>query len=94
MFIKGALFCKIKTEMKKFIPGQSEKKMNPQINGDVITFGYYGIGKWNNGKMDNVDLENVKNNFKTFLSKYKWSEKVQVSVTSNQFWIYLNIKLK
>ena len=91
---KLSLFCKIKTEMKKFIPGQSEKKMNPQINGDVITFGYYGIGKWNNGKMDNVDLENVKNNFKTFLSKYKWSEKVQVSVTSNQFWIYLNIKLK
>ena len=91
---KIALFCKIKNEMKNFIPGSSEKKMNPQINGDIITFGYYGIGKWDNGKMDAGELENVKNNFKTFLSKYKWAERVQVSVTSNQFWLYLNIKLK
>jgi len=91
---KIALFCKIKNEMKNFIPGSSEKKMNPQINGDIITFGYYGIGKWDNGKMDTGELENVKNNFKTFLSKYKWAERVQVSVTSNQFWLYLNIKLK
>jgi len=91
---KIALFCKIKNEMKNFIPGSSEKKMNPQLNGDIITFGYYGIGKWDNGKMDIGELENVKNNFKIFLAKYKWAERVQVSVTSNQFWLYLNIKLK
>ena len=91
---KIALFCKIKNEMKNFIPGSSEKKMNPQISGDIITFGYYGIGKWDNGKMDMGELENVKNNFKSFLSKYKWAEKVQVSVTSSQFWLYLNIKIK
>jgi hypothetical protein len=91
---KIALFCKIKNEMKNFIPGSSEKKMNPQINGDIITFGYYGIGKWDNGKIDMGELENTKSNFKTFLSKYKWAERVQVSVTSNQFWLYLNIKLK
>jgi hypothetical protein len=91
---KIALFCKIKNEMKNFIPGSSEKKMNPQLNGDIITFGYYGIGKWDNGKMDVGELENVKNNFKIFLAKYKWAERVQVSVTSNQFWLYLNIKLK
>ena len=91
---KLSLFSKIKSEMKNFIPGSSEKKSNPIINGDIITFGYYGIGKWDNGQMDAGELENVKTNFKTFLSKYKWAEKVQVSVTSNQFWLYLNIKLK
>ena len=91
---KIALFCKIKNEMKNFVPGSSEKKMNPQLNDDIITFGYYGIGKWDNGKMDTGELENVKNNFKIFLAKYKWAERVQVSVTSNQFWLYLNIKLK
>jgi hypothetical protein len=91
---KIALLCKIKNEMRNFIPGSSESKMNPQIDGDIITFGYYGIGKWDNGKMDSGEFENVKSNFKTFLSKYKWSERIQVSVTSNQFWLYLNIKLK
>ena len=91
---KLLLMGKIKPEIKKFNPGQTEKRTNPVITGDVITFGYYGLGRWESGKMNSEDLETTKNNFRTFLSKYKWSEKVQISVTANQFWTYLNIKIK
>jgi hypothetical protein len=80
--VKINLLCKIKEEMKKFIPGPSERKSKPQLNGDVFTFSYYGVGKWSNSKMDQTDLENIKSNFKSFLSKYKWSEKVLVSIYS------------
>ena len=59
-----------------------------------LIYGYYGLGRWNNGKMETEDLESIKNNFRTFLSKYKWVDKIQISVTSNQFWTYLNIKIK
>jgi hypothetical protein len=91
---KISLFCKIKNEMKNFLPGQSEKKTSPKINGEIISFGYYGIGKWENGKIDMNNLNDIKSKIKIFLSKYKWADRIQVSVTSNQFWIYLNIKIK
>ena len=59
-----------------------------------MTFGYYGVGKWDNGKLDVGEFENIKNNFKIWLSKFKWSEKILVSVTNNSFWVYFNFKLK
>ena len=89
------LMCKIKTEMDKFNPGHFEQKMTPIVNNDrVITFGYYGVGKWDNGQLDQGEFINIKQNLKTFLSKNAWSEKILVSVVSNKFWIYINIKLK
>lgn len=91
---KLMLISKIKNEMKNFRPGQSQHKTMPMINGDVITFGYYGIGKWDNGKMDQSEVENIKQNFRNFLMPFKWSDKVQISVTCNDFWLYLNFKLK
>lgn len=91
---KLMLVSKIKNEMKNFRPGQSQHKTMPMINGDVITFGYYGIGKWDNGKMDQSEVENIKQNFRNFLMPFKWSDKVQISVTCNDFWLYLNFKLK
>lgn len=91
---KLVLISKIKNEMKNFRPGQSQHKSSPVINGDILTFGYYGIGKWDNGKMDESEIENIKQNFRSFLIPFKWSDKVQISVTSNDFWLYLNFKLK
>ena len=91
---KISLLCKIKREMKKFIPGSSEKKSKPVISNDIITFGYYGIGKWDNDKIDSGEMENIKTNFKNFLVQFSWSDKIQVSITSNDNWVYLNIKLK
>ncbi len=88
------LMSKIKLEMDKFNPGYFEQKMVPQINDRLMTFGYYGVGKWDNGQLDLGELENVKSNLKTFLMKYRWSEKILISVSPSKFWIYIQIKLK
>jgi hypothetical protein len=88
------LMCKIKTEMDKFSPGYFEQKMVPQINERTMTFGFYGVGKWDNGQLDSGEFENVKSNLKMFLSKYKWSEKIMISIHPSKFWVYIQIKLK
>jgi len=88
------LMCKIKVEMDKFSPGYFEQKMVPQISERTMTFGYYGVGKWDNGQLDAGEFENVKSNLKMFLAKYKWSEKIMISVQPNKFWVYIQIKLK
>lgn len=88
------LMGKIKSEMDKFQPGYFEQKSPAVVCDRVITFGYYGVGKWDNGVLDEGELMNIKNNLKTFLSKYRWSEKVMINVNPDRFWIYVNIKLK
>ena len=88
------LMSKIKVEMDKFSPGYFEQKMVPQILERTMTFGYYGVGKWDNGQLDAGEFENVKNNLKAFLMKYKWSEKIMISVQPSKFWVYIQIKLK
>jgi len=88
------LMGKIKSEMDKFQPGYFEQKSPAQVCDRVITFGYFGVGKWDNGKIDEGELMNIKNNLRTFLSKYRWSEKVMINVNPDRFWVYINIKLK
>lgn len=88
------LMGKIKVEMDKFQPGYFEQKSTPQVSDKVISFGYYGVGKWDNGKIDEGELMNIKNNLRTFLSKYKWSEKVMININPDKFWVFINIKLK
>lgn len=87
------IFCKIALEMKKYSL-DSQSKTGPTINDDIITYGFYGVGKWNNGKLEEDDYQNLKSNFKNWLTKYKWCEDVLVSITHNQFWVYFNIKVK
>lgn len=88
------LMGKIKSEMDKFNPGYFQQKMIPIINDRVMTFGYHGVGKWDNGQLDQVEKEKVVSSLKSFLSKYKWSEKVQIRVYADKFWIYIDVKLK
>lgn len=85
---------KIKTDMLTFNPGYHEKKLTPIIKDRVISFGYYGIGKWDNGKLDEGEYLNIKNNFTTWLLSKKWGGKILISVRPNSFWLYLHIKLK
>jgi len=91
---KIKLLGEIKSAMKSFFPGTSENKSNPTINGDIISYGYQGLGKWDNNQIDGGEIENIKTNFKSFLMQYKWSDKVQFSVTPSDHWVFLNIKLK
>lgn len=84
----------IKSDMSQFSPGYYEKKLSPIIKDRVISFGYFGVGRWDNGKIDEGELQNIKNNFTTFLLSKRWGSKVLISVKPMSFWVYLNIKLK
>ena len=88
------LLGKIKMDMVDFNPGYHEKRSYPTINDRVISFGYYGVGKWDNGKLDEGEYMNIKNNFTTWVISKKWGGKVLVSVKPQSFWLYIHIKLK
>ena len=85
---------KIKLDMREFNPGYYEKRSYPVIRDGVILFGYYGVGKWDNGQLDKGELTNIKNNFNTWVISKKWGTKVLVSVKPESFWLWINIKLK
>jgi len=88
------LLGKIKMDMKGFNPGYHEKRSYPTISDSVISFGYYGIGKWDNGKLDEGEYMNMKNNFTSWVLSKKWGSKVLISVKPQSFWLYIHIKLK
>lgn len=93
-FHKLKLLAKVKQEFLNFQPGYFEQKTNPVIKDDVITFGYFGIGTWDNGFMDNSEYESVKTNLRNFLLKFSWVEQIKMSVVTKDLWVYVNIKAK
>ena len=84
----------IKRDMMDFKPAYFEKKLYPMLRDKVITFGFYGIGKWDNGKLDEGEYLNIKSNFTNWLMSKKWGSKVLISVKPESFWLYFHIKLK
>jgi hypothetical protein len=88
------LLCVLKTEFENFDPGYFKQKMIPNLDGRMITFGYYGWGSWSNGQIESTQLDEFKIKVKEFLSKFKWSEKIQLAVKSDNFWIFINIRIK
>jgi hypothetical protein len=85
---------RIKTDMKDFNPGYHEKKLAPILKDKVISFGYYGVGRWDNGKLDEGEFINIKTNFTNWLLSKRWGSKVLISVKPQSFWLYIHIKLK
>lgn len=85
---------RVKMDMKNFNPGYHEKKSYPVITEGVISFGYYGVGKWDNGRLDEGELMNVKSNFNTWIISRKWGTKILVGIKPQSFWLWINIKLK
>jgi len=89
------LMCNIKNDFSKFIPDHADSMISPYLDGDgIITFGYYGMGNWNNGQLLDSDLLNFKEICKLFISKFKWSNRIVVSINPSKFWIYVKIKIK
>jgi hypothetical protein len=84
----------IKRDMMDFKPAYFEKKLYPMLRDKVITFGFYGIGKWDNGKLDEGEYLNIKSNFTNWLMSKKWGGKVLISIKPESFWLYFHIKLK
>lgn len=85
---------KIKADMAQYNPGYSEKRMMPVLKDRVISFAYYGIGRWDNGVLDEGEYINIKSNFVNWLMSKKWNDRVLISVKANSFWLYMHIKLK
>lgn len=84
----------IKSDMKEFSPGYFEKRLSPMLRDRVITFGFYGIGRWDNGKLDDGEYQNLKSNFTNWLMGKKWGGEVLISLKPESFWLYFHIKLK
>ncbi len=87
-------FGQIKSDMMTYRPGYYSKRSNPIIEDRVMSFAYYGMGRWDNGKLDEGEFMNIKNNFVTWLLSRRWGGKVLVNVTADSFWTYLNVKIK
>lgn len=85
---------KIKMDMLNYNPGYHESRMKPTINDRIISFGFHGAGKWENGKLDPDQFLAIKKNFTTWLLSKKWGNKVLISVDPKSFWLYLHLKLK
>jgi len=88
------ILSKIKLAMVDFFPGQTDSKLKPNISNEIITYSYQGLGKWDNGILDSGEIENIKNNFRQFISQYKWSGDIQFSITNSNNWVFINLKLK
>lgn len=88
------MMCIIKKEVLKFSPKYTNDVMLPIVNDGIITFGYHGVGNWSNGVLLDQDLIDFKETFKSYLSNFRWSNKVLVNVTPNKFWIVVKIKIK
>ena len=85
---------KIKSDMTTFNPGYHEKKGQVIIKDRIISFAWYGVGKWDNGKLDDGELMNIKTNFTNFVLGKKWGEKILISIKPSSFWLNIHIKLK
>jgi hypothetical protein len=85
---------KIKTDMFVYNPGYYENKMKPILKDRIISFGYSAVGKWDNGRLDEGEFLNLKNNFTTWVVSKKWSDKVLINLKPGSYWLYFHIKLK
>lgn len=84
----------IKTDMLAYEPGYCEEKMAPTLTDKIMSFGFKGVGKWDNGTLDQGELDNIKSNFVSWLLQKKWGDSVLVSVKSGSYWLYIHLKLK
>jgi hypothetical protein len=83
-----------KKELLQYNPGNYEQRSRIMITNGIMSFGIYGVGKWDGTILDEGEFQNLKQNFKTWLSKYRWSDKIVVSVKPSNYWVYFSIKIK
>jgi hypothetical protein len=93
-------FSKLKTlsivayHMKDYKPGDAEDK-SFKIEDGILEFGYKGLGKWDNGKMDDEEKNRLRKEFTNHLLKLKNKDQISASVRPDEkSWIKLNIRLK
>jgi hypothetical protein len=84
----------IKSDMSAYSPGYTEGKAPVSLSDRIITFGYQGVGRWDNGKLDQGEYDNLKSNFVNWMSGRKWAGKVLISLKAGSYWLWIHIKLK
>jgi hypothetical protein len=84
----------IKKDMDQYDIGKYTEKSSPQLNDNIISFGYKGHGKWINGNFSKEQYKELKENFIEWVLDRKWSDKVQVKIEPRNFWINIHLKLK
>lgn len=84
----------IKKDMGQYDIGKYTEKSKPQLNDNIISFGYKGHGKWINGNFSKEQYIKLKENFREWVLNRKWSDKVQVKIEPRNFWIDIHLKIK
>ena len=84
---------KIKSDFLNFNPGIHTEKTNIYVKDNVLNIGFYGLGKWSDGIIDEESLKTLKYNFKKWISNNKWKNEILISVKADKFWVYYKIKL-
>jgi hypothetical protein len=91
--IKDIYLCgKAAIDMRSY--DQGTYKSGPKIEDVVIIFEYSGIGRWDGTTLDQASYLDIRNGYKNWLSKFKWSKKVQFNVLPQYPLILFKLKIK
>jgi hypothetical protein len=85
---------KIKSAIQKFEVKSDTKTFQVAGVDNILEFGFKGLGEWNDQKLTESFLSKFKLEIKEYLRGFKWSDKIQISIKSGDFWVYLLIKSK
>lgn len=90
---KIKMVSKIKKAMNSF-QISAQKKSFDVIEDNILSFGFYGIGVWNDTTLDPNYLQTLREKVKNYLLQFNWADKIKIVLNYSEFWVYLNIKLK
>jgi hypothetical protein len=80
--------------MKTYHPGDTEDR-SFKIEDGVLEFGYKGLGKWTDGKMDDQERDRLRKGFTEHLLKFGNKHQIEASVKPDEkSWIRLNVRIK
>lgn len=91
---KLKLLGEVANHMKTYHPGDTEDK-SFKVEDGVLEFGYKGLGKWTDGKMDNDEKDRLRKGFTEHLLKFTNKHKIEASVKPDEkSWVRLNVRIK
>lgn len=85
---------KIKSAILKYDIKSDNKTFIISGIDNILEFGFKGIGEWKDQKLTDSFLTQFKSEIKEYLKGFNWSDKIKISIKSNDFWVYLLIKSK
>lgn len=85
---------KVKKDIKNIPIFDYKKIIEPSLSNGILRWGYYGVGTWNSGKLNEEELNQYKELVKKWILSNKWGEKVLFKLSANDFWLIIEIKNK